>query len=198
MLRPQPKISDSDTIRFWNKVNIVQLDECWDWMGSKFRKESGGYGIFCINRKSYPANRIAYWFSHGLFPGEFQTCHVCDRPICCNPCHLFLGTVADNMADRNAKNRQATGDDNGRRTHPESVPRGSKHYAAKLIEQQVLEIKLMHYLGIRPILIAKIYGITTVTVSSIHDGKSWRHVPLGTREQALQLISKLYEKKYYD
>ena len=32
-------------------------------------------------------------------------CHKCDRPPCCNPDHLFVGTQLDNVADMLAKGR---------------------------------------------------------------------------------------------
>lgn len=44
-------------------------------------------------------------------------CHHCDNPACCNPKHLFKGTHTDNVTDRDSKNRQAKGIDNGRYLH---------------------------------------------------------------------------------
>jgi hypothetical protein len=46
-------------------------------------------------------------------------CHHCDNPPCCDIDHLFLGTNADNMADKIAKGRHRNG--NEKKTH---CPRG--------------------------------------------------------------------------
>ena len=89
--------------RFWVKVN--KTDTCWEWTAHKL---FNGYGRFSINCKTDYAHRISWQFATGEYPTGKQVLHTCDNPSCVNPDHLFLGTLDDNMADRNNKNRQYT------------------------------------------------------------------------------------------
>ena len=89
--------------RFWEKVN--KTDNCWEWTAYKL---FNGYGRFSINSKTDYAHRISWQFANGEYPTGKQVLHTCDNSGCVNPNHLFLGTLGDNMADRNKKNRQYT------------------------------------------------------------------------------------------
>lgn len=62
-------------------------------------------------------HRFMYEITHNvvLSPDDI-ICHHCDTPNCINPKHLFLGTHADNVADKVSKGRQAKGTENGRYT----------------------------------------------------------------------------------
>lgn len=87
--------------RFWAKVRVGAADECWPWTGAR----AHGYGrIRTIGKRFCRAHRLAYALAHGD-PGPLLVCHRCDNPLCCNPAHLFLGTVQDNNLDRDAKHR---------------------------------------------------------------------------------------------
>lgn len=50
-------------------------------------------------------HRIAWSLKHGNPSNELCVLHKCDNPPCCNTEHLFLGTRADNNADRDKKGR---------------------------------------------------------------------------------------------
>jgi glycosylphosphatidylinositol transamidase (GPIT) subunit GPI8 len=94
--------------RFWSKVDcdFNNPDKCWNW---KAAIRTDGYGQFWYKKHMVGSNIMAYTFSKGEIPNKLLVCHTCDNPPCCNPNHLFLGTVFDNSRDMVNKNRDVTG-----------------------------------------------------------------------------------------
>ena len=89
---------------------------CHLWMGSKDRK---GYGRIFVGSGKSPAftHRASWALFNGEIPDGLCVLHRCDVPSCCNPEHLFLGTVADNNADMDSKGRARRGAALSARTH---------------------------------------------------------------------------------
>lgn len=125
------------------------------WRGGAHKN---GYGSFWFEGRKDKAHRVAWRLAVGPIPTGILICHRCDQPLCVNPGHLFLGTPADNMADRDAKGRAAIGERHGR---------------AKMTVEQVREIRSLR--GIEPYRsIARRYGLARSTVWAILDHSNWR------------------------
>lgn len=75
---------------------------CWLWTGNPNRD---GYGKTKIDGKTVLVHRLSWLLSEHEDPGDLFVLHKCDVPCCVNPAHLFLGTQADNVADRVRKGR---------------------------------------------------------------------------------------------
>jgi hypothetical protein len=86
-------------------------DECWLWQSAVDRD---GYGQCHASPQAQKlqvtrAHQMAYVTCVGPIPDGMVVCHHCDTPSCCNPSHLFVGTVADNNADKVKKGRAKSG-----------------------------------------------------------------------------------------
>lgn len=137
----------------------MKLSGCWEWTGPVDKK---GYGKTYYRGKQERAHRVAYKIFIGNIPEGLCVLHKCDNPPCCNPEHLWTGTIAENNKDKMRKGRWGGGDH-----------RGIKHGNAKLNEHQVLEI--FHSKGFHT-RIAEHYGVSRKTVSRIRQGKRWTHL----------------------
>jgi len=142
--------------RFWEKIDKSNFQSCWLWIGAQ---DSAGYGNCWYKGKCYKSHRVAWELIKGPIPNGMHVLHKCDNPSCCNPFHLFLGTDADNMADRNRKGRQAWGSAMNR-------PDG-------LNEWLVCGIMARYLQGISCRQLAREFGISSSTAARIINGKIW-------------------------
>lgn len=97
----EPPPLSNDIARFWSRV--AKSDGCWLWTGARFGPN--GYGAVRFQKRNSSAHRVSWMIHFGPIPDGLFVCHKCDNPPCCNPAHLFLGTIGDNTRDMIAKGR---------------------------------------------------------------------------------------------
>jgi hypothetical protein len=151
----------------WSKVDKKTEDECWNWLGYK---NGGQYGRTWINDRGYYAHRVIFDL---VYPNTITLSapkdsdeigfllHTCDNPSCCNPKHLFVGTHADNMADKVAKQRQ-------KKFPNDSGPR------CKLSMAQARKIRQLRKEGVSARELAKKYEISLPSIKTLLRGDSYK------------------------
>lgn len=147
-------------------ASVDKTESCWIWTGSLTRS---GYGRINIDGKMKRAHRVAWEMSFGPIPSDLCVCHICDNRRCVKPFHLFIGTSAENTADKVSKNRQA------RNTRMGSLVRaGEDHTQAKLSASDVEQIRLRSAGGESYAALGREFGVTKSTIYSAVKGRNWR------------------------
>ena len=146
------------------------MSGCWIWVGALISGTKSQRPALRITHGKWDsckwnAVRVAYFAAFGLFDDNLQVCHHCDNGLCVNPQHLFLGTSIDNNRDRHRK---------GRTVLP-TLP-GEEHFAAKLTDSAVREIRNLIHAGMVQREIARRFNVNQATISSVKRGLTWRHV----------------------
>jgi hypothetical protein len=143
--------NDSLFDRFADKFTVGE--GCWTWHGARNR---GGYGQLDYKGRRLVASRISWALFNGPIPKDMVVCHRCDNPRCVRPDHLFLGTRADNNADRDVKGRHValSGEQNG---------------FSRLTEQSVAVIRR----GGPALPLARRFGVSVRQIYKIRSGKAW-------------------------
>jgi hypothetical protein len=94
------------------------------------------------------AHRVAFFIHHGWWPENVR--HACDNPPCCNVAHLLAGTPADNVKDRDDRERRII----------------------KLSRADADAIRQLT--GESPRTIADLYGVSPSLITMIRRGTIWR------------------------
>lgn len=132
----------------------VSGDDCWPWTRSKNR---ASYGIVSLpGPETWLAHRLAYTVWVGPIPEGHVVRHKCDNPPCINPDHLETGTHADNVKDKIERDR---------------IPRGARHWKAKLSDCDVTTIRSRVASGETQSAVARDYQIDSSYVSQLMSGK---------------------------
>lgn len=117
-------------------------------------------------RRNFRLHRIVLQHRIGrtLAPHE-QALHMCDRPPCINPDHLYVGSHGDNMRDKRFAGTQYR-------------PRGMKSPRAKLTDAQVLRIRERYARGgVSYKALGGEYGLTAEGIFRVVNNITWRHLP---------------------
>lgn len=158
---------------FWARVDVRTPSECWEWRGAR---TGAGYGNLVYRGVPAQAHRVAYFLTFGgisLVTGFKEegkakryrrfVLHRCDNKPCCNPAHLFLGSMRTNLLDAYAK---------GRKTQPRS-----QHANAKLSSDQVREIRDRYDRGeALQIPLASEFGVSQRAISLIVRRETYKDV----------------------
>lgn len=141
------------------EANVSKSDGCWEWTGYR---DPNGYGRLNVGLKPVLAHRISWQLNRHKLKGSQFVLHKCDNPPCVRPDHLFIGSQADNLADKMRKKR-----------HRYGVSIGTAHGRCKLTEEQVREIRAWN--GPSRV-IAEKFGISQSNASDIINRRIWKHL----------------------
>jgi hypothetical protein len=157
-----PQLTPQEIERFW--AGVTKTDECWLWHRCLM---SSGYGLINIRRQLYLTHRVAWTIVNGKIPKGLMICHVCDRPNCVAPAHLFLGDQRANLADMRRKGRWQSF----------APARGAKQHLAKLTDEDIIAIRKRRATTDDSLsVIAEAYGVTPANISYIVRRKTWTHI----------------------
>lgn len=155
--KPRPIMPDGHWQMYLIAHSRADKTGCRRWTGTTI---ADGYGRFRRHGGKVLAHRVAWELENGPIPTGMCICHRCDNPSCINVAHLFLGTHADNMADRHKKGR-------------DGALYGESATGAKLTEAEARAIFCAQ--GTNGA-IAAAFGVNHRTVSLIKRKESWRHI----------------------
>lgn len=130
----------------------VAKDSCLEWTK-------------CYNTDGYPraafegnsngkVHRVVWELANAKSAMGFVVRHSCDNPRCINPDHLLLGTITDNMRDRDERDRHGA----AKLTH-EKVKQAREMYATKQYTQREL---------------ANLFGVALRTMASLLARHHWK------------------------
>lgn len=153
----EPWKDDAFVSRFWSRVDVKSESECWEWTRGT---TSDGYGVFHFGNSSIRTHRFSFKQHFGQIREHDCVCHTCDNPKCVNPSHLWVGTRADNNADKEAKQRGV---------HPDQS-NGEGNTNASITTPEVIAIKVMARKGMPQARIAAFIGVSNAAVCMIVQG----------------------------
>lgn len=131
--------------------------DCWVWQAGELHR---GYGGFYLDGEMIGAHRASIEIHKDGVPEGKYVLHTCDRKMCVNPEHLYVGTQQENIDDALERGQVVTGEDNP---------------STKLTRKDVQDIRTLYNSSdITQSELGKEYGVDQSTVSKILNGEWWQ------------------------
>lgn len=143
---------------------------CWNWISKAKRKHYGSFCSTALGSEHIGAHRASWLIFRCDEPiGDKYVLHKCDNKLCVNPSHLFLGTQSENMQDMMKKGRKGN---RGKKW----ARHGVENKKAKLNDDKVREMRLLHSQGWNGPKLAERFGVHPSVAWDVVKRKTWKHV----------------------
>jgi hypothetical protein len=76
-----------ELIKFWSKVIITNIDDCWIWIGHLNGHLTPN---FYYKGKYYTAQRYIYQYYNEVIPSNIPILRKCNNKLCVNPEHMHI------------------------------------------------------------------------------------------------------------
>ncbi len=146
----------------------INSNGCWNWEG--FIAPSGYGKITAIRLGVQSTHRLSWLIHKGKIPDGRWVLHTCDNKKCCNPDHLYLGTVKENVKDAMERGQFPKG------PNKKKGFIGSKHPLTELNEDKVRYIKFLCKNNFNRSEICSFFGVKKHVIGQIARNKTWKHV----------------------
>lgn len=133
------------------KYKVDKETNCWNCYSHSLNR---GYPVFKRNGKRLRISKYYFEQKFGEVPKGKLLCHKCNKSLCINPYHLYIGSYKDNSNDRCI----------------------SGNSGQKLNKEKVLEIFSLFKKGCSNKVIVKKFNVDPSSISRIRNGKNWKHI----------------------